>query len=211
MLIGLIALFPFDPPFFSSLSPLSPSPLFSSLYNSVNLLGCSWLWRVVSALTYGFVFSSVWTEKWKPEARGSTPELWAIIEILTPGNINRWESAQKPLHLYWNQAPPKSQSSSARLPMLILQQNRKIILNINRQAAQSHAKPRDTLKLTTGHCTGLQRDEVQLYPPEYRKKFPHPRNHHKVLVQPNSEGADSTIKRNYNLPVYRKETPNTEN
>jgi len=51
--------------------------------------------------------------------------------------------------------------------MLILQQCRNIALSIKIQAAQSHTKPIDTSKLTTGHFTALQREEIQLHPPEH--------------------------------------------
>lgn len=40
------------------------------------------------------------------------------------------------------------------------------------KAAQSHSKPIDTLKHTTGHGTALQGDKIQLYPPEHRRKCP---------------------------------------
>ena len=61
-------------------------------------------------------------------------------------------------------------SSSERHAMLILQQNRNTALNNKRQAAQSCAKPIDTPELTTGHFTALQREEIQVHPPEYRGK-----------------------------------------
>ena len=54
----------------------------------------------------------------------------------------------------------------------ILQQNRNTTLNIKRWAAQSHAKATDTLKLTAGHFTALQREVIQLHPPEHRHKLP---------------------------------------
>ena len=82
-------------------------------------------------------------------------------------------------------------------------------LKIKRQAAQSHAKPIDTQKLTTGHFIALQREEIQLYPPEHRCKFPYSGNTDKPLMQPHPKGASSTIKRNHTLPAYRKATPNT--
>ena len=44
--------------------------------------------------------------------------------------------------------------------MLILQQCRNIALSIKIQAAQSHTKPIDTSKLTTGHFIALQREET---------------------------------------------------
>ena len=43
--------YPFQHPLSSSWSPLSPSSLFSSLYNYVSLSGCSCLWRMASPIT----------------------------------------------------------------------------------------------------------------------------------------------------------------
>ena len=64
-------------------------------------------------------------------------------------------------------------SSRTRHTMLILQQNRNTNMNIKRQVAQSHAKPMDTPKLTTGQFTALQREEIQLHPPEHGHKLPY--------------------------------------
>ena len=55
--------------------------------------------------------------------------------------------------------------------MLILQQSRNIVLSIKIQVAQSHTKPIDTSKLTTGHFIALQREEIQLQPPEHQHKL----------------------------------------
>ena len=82
------------------------------------------------------------------------------------------------------------------------------MLSIKRQAAQSHAKPIDTPKLTSGHFIALQREEIQLHPPE-QTQAPQQGNLDKSLVQPHPQGADSTIKRNHELPVYRNSTQNT--
>ena len=49
-------------------------------------------------------------------------------------------------------------------------------------------KPKDTPKHTAGHCTALQRDKIQLYPPEHRHTSHQPRNFHKALVQPTHGG-----------------------
>ena len=94
--------------------------------------------------------------------------------------------------------------------MLILQQCRNRALRVKIQASQSHAKPTDTQKLITAHFIALQRKEIQLHPPEHRPKLPKPENFDKLLVQPHSQGASSTIKRNHKLPAYRKATPNPE-
>ena len=49
-------------------------------------------------------------------------------------------------------------------------------------------EPMDTLKPTTGHCTALQRDEIQLHQPEHRHKLPQPGKHHRTLIQPHPWG-----------------------
>ena len=56
------------------------------------------------------------------------------------------------------------------------------------------------------HCIALQRGEIQLHLPEHRHKFPQLGNHNKPLVQPHPQGADTTIKRNYDPPSYSRET-----
>ena len=56
--------------------------------------------------------------------------------------------------------------------MLILQQYKNTAMNIKMQAAQSHTKPIDSSKLTTGHLIALQREEIQLHPPEHQRKLP---------------------------------------
>ena len=53
-----------------------------------------------------------------------------------------------------------------------LQQSKNTALSIKRQATQSHAKPLDTPRLTTGHFIALQREETQFHPPEHRHKLP---------------------------------------
>ena len=83
--------------------------------------------------------------------------------------------------------------------MLTLQQRRNTALNIKIQTAQSHIKPIDTPKLTTGHFTALQREEIQLHPPEHRHKLPEPGNFDKPLVQPHPIGRN----------LHNKEEPQT--
>ena len=82
-------------------------------------------------------------------------------------------------------------------------------MNIKRWTAQSHAKLIDTPKLTSGHFTALQREEIQFHPPEHRHKLLQPGNLDKPLVQPHPQGEDFTIKRNHKLPACRKGNPNT--
>ena len=56
-------------------------------------------------------------------------------------------------------------------------------LPISRKAVHSHIKPIDIPKHTTGHGTTLQRDRIQLHPPENRHKYTQPGNLLKALVQ----------------------------
>ena len=63
-------------------------------------------------------------------------------------------------------------SSRGRNTTLILQQYRNIALNFNIKASQSHTKPIDTSKLTTGHFIALKIEEIQLHPPEHPHKLP---------------------------------------
>ena len=58
-------------------------------------------------------------------------------------------------------------SSRARHTTLILQKHRNTTLSIKIQVAKSHTKPIDTSKPTTGHFIALQREEIQLHPPEH--------------------------------------------
>jgi len=58
-------------------------------------------------------------------------------------------------------------SSRARHTTLILQQHRNIALSFKTQAAQNHNKPIDTSKLTAAHFIALQREEIQLHPPDH--------------------------------------------
>ena len=53
-----------------------------------------------------------------------------------------------------------------------------------RRTAQTHTGPIET----TGHCTALQRDEIQLRQPEHRHKLPQPGKHHRTLTRPHPQG-----------------------
>ena len=55
---------------------------------------------------------------------------------------------------------------------------------IKRQASQSYAKHTDTPRITTGHFIALQKEEIQLHPPEERNKLPQPGNLDKPPIQP---------------------------
>jgi len=78
-----------------------------------------------------------------------------------------------PPYLHWNQAPPKAQQVSEKdISRKFSSKNRNIALSSSIQAAQSHTKPTDTSKLITGHFIALQREEIQLHPPEHLDKIP---------------------------------------
>ena len=63
-------------------------------------------------------------------------------------------------------------SSGGRYTTQILQQHRNIAPSFSIQAAQSHSKPIDISKHTTGHFIAPQREEIQLHPPEHDASFP---------------------------------------
>ena len=63
-------------------------------------------------------------------------------------------------------------SSRASCTMQILQQQRNIALSFDIQAAQSHIRRTNISKLTTRHFIALQREEIQVHLPEYRRKIP---------------------------------------
>ena len=85
----------------------------------------------------------------------------------------------------------KPTSSRARHFTLILQQCRNITLSINIQATQSHIKLTDTSKLTTRYFIALQREEIQLHPPNTDTSFPN----------------QETLTSHSPNPIHRKEPP----
>ena len=102
-------------------------------------------------------------------------------------------------------------SSRARHTMQIIQQHRNIALSFNIQAVQSHIKPTDISKLTTGHLIALQREEIQLHPPEHPHKLPWPGNLDKPPVQPHLQWGNSTIKRTPQTARIQKGHPKHSN
>ena len=111
--------------------------------------------------SWGLVFCAVWLVRswscrdraWTPEVGESSTKLWSIRELLIPRDINRSGSLQRPPSQYQNQAQPGQQVLVPNCPTPVLQWNRKTMLNLSRQAAQSHRECIDTQKLTTGHGT----------------------------------------------------------
>ena len=74
------------------------------------------------------------------------------------------------------------------------------------QAAQSHTKPIDISQLITGHFIALQREEIQLHPPEHRHKLPYQET--LTSRQYNSTHSEETPQwiKLHKLPEYRKAT-----
>lgn len=63
----------------------------------------------------------------------------------------------------------------------------------------------------TGHSTALQKDKIQLHPPEHRHKPPNQETfHQKAWSNPHLLGEDSINKRNYNLPACRRDLKHSE-
>ena len=62
-----------------------------------------------------------------------------------------------------------------------------------RTPAKRHTKPMDTPKPTTGRCTALQRDEIQLHQPEQAQAPPTKKTSQDTNPTP-STGADSTAR-----------------
>ena len=143
------------------------------------------------------------TENQRQEALRTPENSWLQGTLISRSSSNASVTTLKPST---TQGPT---GFSARHTMQIFQQHRTIALNFNIQAAQSHTKPTDISKLITGHLSALQREEIQLYPPEHRHKLPSPGKLDKPLVQPHPQRGTSTTKRNHKLPEYRKATPNT--
>ena len=95
--------------------------------------------------------------------------------------------------------------------MQILQEHKNTALSFNIQAAQSHSKPIDISKLITGHFIALQREEIQLQPPEHLHKLPYPGNLDKPPVQPHPQQGNSTIKRTPQTARIQKGHPKHSN
>ena len=134
----------------------------------------------------------------------------SILRIsLDSAEAGPWQAYIPTLKPRASKLHPRASKLQCKTPHANTPIKRNTTLNIKRQAVQSHTKPTDTIKRTTGHCIALQREAIQFHPTEHRHKFAQPENLHKPLVQTHPQGAVSITKRNYNHPAYRKETPNT--
>jgi len=56
-----------------------------------------------------------------------------------------------------------------------------------RTTAKRHTEPIDTPKATTGLCTALQSDEIQLHQPEHKHKLRQAGKYHRTLTQPHPQ------------------------
>ena len=56
--------------------------------------------------------------------------------------------------------------------MQILQQHKNTPLSFNIQAAQNYSKTIDVSQPITGQFIALQKEEIQLHPPEHQHKLP---------------------------------------
>ena len=164
---------------------------------------------ILSSTLYGWRSLEV-TVREGPKARSRmlNSKFYNIRELHTPGNIKRQELTQVSIPTLNPSSNQEPKSSSVRQTMLILQKNRNTTLSIKRLSEQNHVKPIDTPKCTTGHFIELHREDIQVHPPKQRYKLPQPGNLDKSLVQTLSQGENSTIKRNNELPACRKDTPN---
>lgn len=209
MIIILIAVFwlLFLPIFFSF-----SSSSFVSLYNYVNFLGSSWLFRVFSLLVQRFLFS-VLCDLWSLHAtvRNSSPGIWTTRELLPHGRLIG-KSPPKGLHLNMKaKQHPKDSKLQSWMP------------HANPSAKQGHnpaiwqtgyPKPYQTHRHPKRHYW------TQHCPPE--KQDPAPSTRVQAHVLPTRKPSqspgpippkvtDSISKRNCDLPAYRNETQNTVN
>ena len=170
---------PFWFPLFSSWSPLFPSSLFSSLCN------CEPLWvslTVVNLFTINLDVLSLVLYGWR--------SLEATVRIRLKTRVRRlecktWEpenswlqgtlidkSSSKSLHTYietkFHPRANKFQSKTYQANSPTMQVHNPE----HKNTAKSHTKPTDTSQFTTGHFIALQREEIQLHPPEHRSKLP---------------------------------------
>ena len=125
-----------------------------------------------------FIIGAVWMEatvRIRLKARGRRLKYKTWEHQKTPDSRQHWLTRAHPKASIPTLKPSSTQeprSFRARHTKLILQKHRNITLSIKIQAAKSHTKPIDTSKLTTGHFIALQREEIQLHPPEHQCKFP---------------------------------------
>ena len=69
-----------------------------------------------------------------------------------------------------------------------------------KRTVKRQVEPRDISKPTTGLCTALERDKIQLHQPEQRHKLPQPGKYHRTLIQPHPQGQTPQPKECQALP-----------
>ena len=169
---------------------------------------------VLSSVLWGLwnLGATVRDQAWTPEVGDLSTGLWTTKENSQSHRTLIDKSSPKGLHLNTKTKPhPKARKLQCQTPHAKSLAKRNTALPISRKAAQSYSKPIDTPKHTAGLSSTPQRDKIQFHPPEHRHKSSQKGNLYKTLVQPHSQEADSTVKRNYNPPACRKENPNTVN
>ena len=101
------------------------------------------------------------TQHQNPEAMRSIPDLYIIVEFLTPSNIKK---RFKGFHAYVEIKPQAEASKfSVRQPTPILQPSRNTKMNIIKGATWSRTKPTDTKIHITGQFIALHREVIQLH------------------------------------------------
>ena len=123
----------------------------------------------------------VWIEKSRGYSKNKTEsqrQEAKIQNLRTPENsllqgtlIDKRSS--KSLHTYTEtKLHPRVKKFQSKTYQANSQQRRNITLSIKIQAAKSHTEPIDTSQHTTGHLIALQREQIQLHPPEHQASFP---------------------------------------
>ena len=84
-------------------------------------------------------------------------------------------------------------------------------MSTNIQAYQSYSKTIDISQLVTRHFIALQREEIQLHPPEHGHKLPESRNLDKPQIQPHPQRGNSIIKRTPQTARIQKGHPKLSN
>ena len=175
----------------------------------LSVLSCWVLSVEFHHLFWSFIFFAMWlVETWcyskglGLNLQNGTPENRTLDHqrIPRPYGTLIGESILKGLHLNTN---TKSHPKASKVQWKMLH-----VKTLTCPLAERVPKPRHP-KQTTETGISLQGDKIQLHPPEHR--HPQRGKFHKALAQIHPWGADTTIKRNYDFPACRQETPNTVN
>lgn len=177
---------------------------------------CESLWVILVVENYFTislgVLSSMLRGLWNLDAAESG-QAWTQRQETQCQNFEALENSPKVraplkgLHLNTKTKPhQKSRKLQCWMPYANPSAKQDHTMNISKQDAQSHTKPIYIPKHTTGHGSVLQIDKIYIHLLEHWHRSHPTRKLHKELVQPHPWKADSTVKRNYDLPGCRKET-----